>query len=117
MDTGVRVFDTTSMRVITLVDRPAARCAGRDGCVRRTSFCCSVLFQPPLFASFMPPPPLPIHSPRADLYRCHLAWRDDPTLLMGWADCINVRGAGWAWVWGDGLLCLCLLDRVSFSLP
>ena len=32
----------------------------------------------------------PEGSPRPDLYRCHLCWRDDRTLLIGWADCVKV---------------------------
>ncbi|KAL1923384.1 uncharacterized protein VTP21DRAFT_8364 [Calcarisporiella thermophila] len=29
-------------------------------------------------------------SPRPDLYRCHLKWRDDSTLLIGWASHVKV---------------------------
>ena len=35
-------------------------------------------------------------SPRGDLYRCHIAWRDDVTVLIGWADCIRVRSCVWS---------------------
>lgn len=30
------------------------------------------------------------YSPRADLYRCHLCWENDFTLLIGWADSIKI---------------------------
>ena len=32
----------------------------------------------------------PKGSPRPDLYRCRLTWKDDNTLLIGWADSIKV---------------------------
>ncbi|CAG8500991.1 4625_t:CDS:10 [Ambispora gerdemannii] len=32
----------------------------------------------------------PDNSPRPDLYRCHLCWRDDTHLLIGWADNVQV---------------------------
>jgi hypothetical protein len=32
----------------------------------------------------------PQDSPRADLYKCHLCWKDNRTLLIGWADCVKV---------------------------
>lgn len=32
----------------------------------------------------------PKNSPRADLYRCRLSWKDDRTLFIGWADSIKV---------------------------
>mmetsp|Transcript_26359 Transcript_26359/g.79200 ORF Transcript_26359/g.79200 Transcript_26359/m.79200 type:complete len:896 (-) Transcript_26359:107-2794(-) len=32
----------------------------------------------------------PKGSPRPDLYRCRLAWKDDRTLLIGWADSVKV---------------------------
>ncbi len=42
----------------------------------------------PSFSSLCPHPDT--RSPRADLYQCHLTWKDDSTLLIGWADCIKV---------------------------
>lgn len=32
----------------------------------------------------------PKGSPRPDMYRCRLAWKDDRTLLIGWADSVKV---------------------------
>ncbi|RKP23011.1 hypothetical protein SYNPS1DRAFT_25028 [Syncephalis pseudoplumigaleata] len=32
----------------------------------------------------------PSDSPRADLYQCHLRWRSDSVLLIGWANCIKI---------------------------
>lgn len=32
----------------------------------------------------------PAGSPRADLYRCRMCWKDDTTLLMAWADTVKV---------------------------
>ncbi|ORY04934.1 vacuolar protein sorting-associated protein 41 [Basidiobolus meristosporus CBS 931.73] len=32
----------------------------------------------------------PAQSPRADLYRCHLCWKTEKTLLIGWADSVKV---------------------------
>lgn len=32
----------------------------------------------------------PKGSPRPDLYKCRLAWKDDRTLLIGWADSVKV---------------------------
>ncbi|KAK9762214.1 Vacuolar protein sorting-associated protein 41, variant 2 [Basidiobolus ranarum] len=32
----------------------------------------------------------PAQSPRADLYRCHLCWKTDKILLIGWADSVKV---------------------------
>ncbi|CAG8508593.1 12818_t:CDS:10 [Ambispora leptoticha] len=32
----------------------------------------------------------PDNSPRPDLYRCHLCWRNDTHLLIGWADHVQV---------------------------
>ena len=32
----------------------------------------------------------PKNSPRPDLYRCRLSWKDDRTLFIGWADSIKV---------------------------
>ncbi|RCH83374.1 Vacuolar protein sorting-associated protein 41, partial [Rhizopus stolonifer] len=32
----------------------------------------------------------PEGSPRADLYRCRLCWKNDSTLLIGWADTVKV---------------------------
>lgn len=32
----------------------------------------------------------PADSPRADLYRCRLCWKNDVTLLIGWADSIKI---------------------------
>ncbi|GAO48783.1 hypothetical protein G7K_2952-t1 [Saitoella complicata NRRL Y-17804] len=34
--------------------------------------------------------PRPANSPRADLFRSRLTWRDDSTLLVGWADTVTV---------------------------
>lgn len=32
----------------------------------------------------------PAESPRADLYRCNLCWKDDSTLLIAWANSIKI---------------------------
>ncbi|KAJ3067866.1 Vacuolar protein sorting-associated protein 41, partial [Podochytrium sp. JEL0797] len=32
----------------------------------------------------------PVGSPRADLYRCNLCWKDDTTLMIGWADSVKI---------------------------
>eukprot|EP01113_Clastostelium_recurvatum_P018176 TRINITY_DN2143_c0_g1_i1.p1 TRINITY_DN2143_c0_g1~~TRINITY_DN2143_c0_g1_i1.p1 ORF type:complete len:931 (-),score=291.81 TRINITY_DN2143_c0_g1_i1:56-2848(-) len=32
----------------------------------------------------------PKGSPRADMYRCHLCWESDSTLLIGWADSVKI---------------------------
>ena len=32
----------------------------------------------------------PSNSPRADLYQCHLRWRNDSVLYIGWANCIKM---------------------------
>ncbi|ORY38239.1 hypothetical protein BCR33DRAFT_741746 [Rhizoclosmatium globosum] len=32
----------------------------------------------------------PVGSPRADLYRCNLCWKDDETLMIGWADSVKI---------------------------
>lgn len=32
----------------------------------------------------------PAGSPRADLYRCHLVWQNDVTLLIAWADSVKI---------------------------
>jgi hypothetical protein len=32
----------------------------------------------------------PAGSPRADLYRCRMCWKDDTTLLIGWADMVKI---------------------------
>ena len=31
-------------------------------------------------------------SPRPQLYRCNLSWKDDTTLLIGWANNLKVSG-------------------------
>ncbi|KAI9591225.1 hypothetical protein BDF19DRAFT_455828 [Syncephalis fuscata] len=32
----------------------------------------------------------PLDSPRADLYQCHLRWKNDSLLYIGWANCIKM---------------------------
>ncbi|KAI8073983.1 hypothetical protein BC940DRAFT_363920 [Gongronella butleri] len=32
----------------------------------------------------------PDHSPRPDLYKCRLVWKNDTTLMIGWADTVKV---------------------------
>jgi hypothetical protein len=32
----------------------------------------------------------PKNSPRADLYKCRLCWKDDATLLIGWANSVKI---------------------------
>jgi hypothetical protein len=32
----------------------------------------------------------PAGSPRGDLYRCRMCWKDDSTLLIGWADMVKI---------------------------
>ncbi|KAI9283703.1 hypothetical protein BC943DRAFT_280643 [Umbelopsis sp. AD052] len=32
----------------------------------------------------------PAGSPRGDLYRCRMCWKDDTTLLIGWADMVKI---------------------------
>lgn len=32
----------------------------------------------------------PAGSPRPDLYKCRMVWKNDTTLLIGWADTIKV---------------------------
>ncbi|KAI8618778.1 hypothetical protein BC830DRAFT_1107192 [Chytriomyces sp. MP71] len=32
----------------------------------------------------------PHGSPRADLFRCNLCWKDDETLMIGWADSVKI---------------------------
>ncbi|KAJ3398291.1 hypothetical protein CcCBS67573_g05422 [Chytriomyces confervae] len=32
----------------------------------------------------------PVGSPRADLFRCNLCWKDESTLMIGWADSVKV---------------------------
>lgn len=32
----------------------------------------------------------PAGSPRADLYKCRMCWKDDTTLLIAWADTVKV---------------------------
>ncbi|KAJ3116451.1 Vacuolar protein sorting-associated protein 41 [Physocladia obscura] len=32
----------------------------------------------------------PAGSPRADLFRCNLCWKDDNTLMIGWADSVKI---------------------------
>ena len=32
----------------------------------------------------------PANSPRADLYKCRMCWKNDNTLLIAWADTVKV---------------------------
>ena len=61
-DMGVMIYDTAAQERISYIDRPTNRYMN---CARDP-------------------------SPRADLYKCRLAWRDDTTLLIGWATCLKV---------------------------
>ena len=46
-----------------------------------------------VFLWLLPSVNVDVHRLRPELYRCNLCWKDDWTLLIGWASSIKVEGA------------------------